>query len=43
LTVPEILPPTLAQTKAADKTPTAHRVLAMLLARRQTFIDILFS
>jgi hypothetical protein len=43
LTVPAILPPTLAQTIAADNTPTAHRTLATLTASDLTFIDILFS
>ena len=42
LTVPAILPPTLAQTKAEDNNATAHKLLAMLTASELTFIDILF-
>jgi hypothetical protein len=38
-----MLPPTLAQANAADKTPTAQTNLTNLPARRMTFFDILFS
>src|ERR1700684_2727191 len=42
LITPEILPPTLPQTNAADKKATAQKPLAIAAFRRLTLVHILF-